>query len=292
MSAVATADRSLADARRRLSMLTSLRRAPVTVILAGCILLGVTGLAIVGKLLVGSGLTQNLLAASKPPSAHYWLGTDALGRDVFARVIVGTRTALIGPAIIALTGAIGSSILGIASGYLGGVVDQAISRTVDFMFALPGLIIAIVVVAVVGGGYWIAVAVLCVLNVQGDIRIVRGAAARQRPLTYIEAARALDVPLYRIMYVHILKNIIPILIADLVLDFGGALVALAGLAFLGLGASLGTPEWGLMLADGKDILFLNPAAALAPAAAIVLLALSANLIGDWIYERYSALGQR
>jgi peptide/nickel transport system permease protein len=265
---------------------------PVAVAVAVGVVLLVAFLAVFGSLLVGSGLTQHLADASRPPSGRFWLGTDGLGRDIFERVIVGTRTALLGPAVVALTGAIGSSILGIASGYLGGAVDLAISRAVDFMFALPGLLIAIVVVAVVGGGYWIAVAVLCVLNVQGDIRIVRSAAAKQRPLTYIEAARALDIPVHRIMYVHILRNIVPILIADLVLDFGGALVALAGLAFLGLGSSLGSPEWGLMLAEGKEILFLNPAAALAPAVAIVSLAISANLIGDWIYDRHVARGQR
>ena len=153
-----------------------------------------------------------------------------------SRVVEGSRTALIGPSIIAASGLVVSSLLGIAAGYIGGIVDLVISRAVDFMFSLPGLLIAIVVVSVVGGGYGIAVVVLSILNVQGDIRIVRSAAVKQRTLPYIESARTLGVPVWRIMYQHIFLNILPILVADLALDFGGALVALAGLAFLGLGA--------------------------------------------------------
>ncbi|HTW99025.1 MAG TPA: ABC transporter permease, partial [Acidimicrobiales bacterium] len=150
-----------------------------------------------------------------------------------------------------------------------------------------GLLISIVVVSVAGGGYGIAVIVLSVLNVQGDIRIVRSAAVKQRTLPYIESARTLGIPRVRIMYRHIFLNILPILVADLALDFGGALVALAGLAFLGLGAPAGSTEWGSMLAEGQQLLFLNPAAAIAPGLAIVLLAVSFSLIGDWVYDRFA-----
>jgi peptide/nickel transport system permease protein len=206
-------------------------------------------------------------------------------------VIAGARTALLGPLVVAATGAVLSSLLGIASGYFGGAIDMVIQRYVDFMFALPGLLIAIVVVGVVGGGYWLAVAVLSLLNFSGDVRIVRGAVIEQRPLPYVEAARTLGVPRRRIMYVHILRNIVAILFANAALDFALALVALAGLAFLGLGSQLGSPEWGRMLAENKDILFTNPAAALAPGVAIVLVATSVTLIGDWIYDRFAYSGR-
>ena len=137
-----------------------------------------------------------------------------------------------------------SSLLGIASGYFGGAIDMVIQRYVDFMFALPGLLIAIVVVGVVGGGYWLAVGVLSLLNFSGDVRIVRGAVIEQRPLPYVEAARTLGVPRRRIMYVHILRNIAAILFANAALDFALSLVALAGLAFLGLGSGLGLAGMG------------------------------------------------
>ncbi len=269
------------------------RGVPLMVILAFGFLLLVVLLACFGGMLFpGSPTAQSLFATERPPSATYWFGTDDLGRDVFVRVIAGCQTALIGPSLIAASGLAISSVLGIAAGYLGGAVDIVISRIVDFMFSLPGLLIAIVVVAVVGGGYPTAVIVLSVLNVQGDIRIVRSAAVKQRPLPYVEAARTIGIPAWKIMYRHILLNIAPILIADLALDFGGALVALAGLAFLGLGAPPGSTEWGSLLAEGQGILFANPMAAIGPGLAIVLLSVSFSLIGDWIYERFARSGQR
>lgn len=244
--------------------------------------------ALVGEWLFPiSPVAQDLYRISTPPSADHWLGTDELGRDVLARLIAGSRTAIIGPFIVALIGFVVSSLVGIYAGYSGGAVDNIIMRVVDFIIALPGLLIAIVLVSVLGGGYWLAIAVLSLLNVQGDIRIVRGAALKERSLTYIEAARAVGVPKPRIMYGHILPNILALSASTFAIDFAGALVALAGLAFLGLGAEVGTPEWGSMLAEGQALLFSNPAAALAPAAAIILLAVSVNLIGDWAYDRYT-----
>jgi peptide/nickel transport system permease protein len=235
--------------------------------------------------------TDPFAIAAQPTGSHI-LGTDELGRDVFVRVIAGAHWALLGPLIIAVSGFIVSGLIGIASGYIGGLLDTVTMRLVDFMFALPGLLIAIVVVTIVQGGYWIAVAVLCVLNVQGDIRLVRSGTLAQRALPYIEAQRVSGIPAWRIMYQHIGRNILPILLADFAVDFGSNLVALAGLAFLGLGAQPGTPDWGLMLSEGQKVLFSNPYAALAPGVAIVLLATSVNLIGDWIYERYTAATER
>src|SRR5262245_27565923 len=281
-----------APAAARFSRVGAARRVPVAIWLSFGYLGLVVFLSIFGGLVFsGSPTTQRLLLSSKPPGGGFWLGTDQFGRDIFARLVDGTQTALLGPFIVAFSGLVVSSLVGIAAGYLGGRVDAVVSRTVDFMFALPGLLVAIVVVSVVGGGYWLAILVLSLLNVQGDIRIVRSAALEQRPLPYVEAARTLGIPRRRIMYLHILPNIAPILIADFALDFSGALVALAGLAFLGLGSQAGSTEWGRMLSEGQQLLFSNPAAALVPGVAIVLLALSTNLIGDWIYDRYAARGR-
>ncbi|RYE10556.1 MAG: ABC transporter permease [Hyphomicrobiales bacterium] len=234
-----------------------------------------------------SPAAQDLYRISAPPSAEHWFGTDDLGRDVLSRLIAGARTAIVGPLVVALTGFIGSSLIGIYAGYSGGTADNAIMRVVDFVIAMPSLLIAIVLVSVLGGGYWLAIAVLSLLNLPGDIRIVRGAALKERNLAYIEAARAIGVPKWRIMYYHILPNIMALQASNFAINVAGSLVALAGLAFLGLGSELGTPEWGSMLADGQALLFSNPAAALAPAGAIILLALSVNLVGDWAYDRYT-----
>ena len=133
-----------------------------------------------------------------------------------------------------------------------------------------------------------AIIVLSIFNVQGDIRIVRGAAIEQKGLPYIEALRSLGVKRLRIMWRHMLPNVSPVLVADFAIDFALSLVALAGLSFLGLGSQPGTPEWGGMLAVNQAILFSNPLASLAPGFAIILLAVSVNLIGDWLYDKYTA----
>lgn len=234
---------------------------------------------------------QDLLDTSAPPSPEHRLGTDGLGRDILSRMIAGADSAIVGPFIVAFTGLLAGSLLGIASGYLGGTTDMVIQRLVDFMFALPGLLIAIVIVGVVGGGYWMAVVVLSILNVAGGVRLIRGAALEQRALPYVEAARTLGVPRRRIMYLHIWRNISPIVFANAALDFALALVALSSLSYLGLGTQPGVPEWGRMLSENQSLLFQNPAGVLAPAFAIVLFATSVTIIGDWIYDRFSYGGR-
>src|SRR6185436_379625 len=203
-----------------------------------------------------------------------------LGRDVFSRVVYGAETALVGPIVVAAGAFAIATLLGLLSGYLGGLVDAAVMRWVDFMFALPGPL-----VGMVGGGYWTAVAVLVVLFTAPDTRIVRSAVLEQRPLPYIDAARALGISKTRILFVHILPNILPLVLAYVVLDFAFALVNLAGLSFLGLGVEPGTPDWGRMLFENRNILFANPVGLLFPAGMIILTAVSMNLIGDWLFEK-------
>jgi peptide/nickel transport system permease protein len=283
---VATTTGSLAapvvrPARRRL-------RPPLSVLLGMSFFAAILVVSLVGRGLAGSATAQNIREVARPPSSAHWLGTDGLGRDVLARILAGTNTAILGPLLIAASGLILSALLGIAAGYLGGPTDTVIMRWVDFMLALPGLLVAIVVVSVLGGGYAMAIVLLAIFNVQGDIRIVRGATLEQKPLPYIEALRSLGIGRRRIMFRHILPNVAPILVANFAIDFALALVALAGLSFLGLGSEPGSPEWGAMLAENQSILFVNPAASLAPGAVIVFLAVSVNLVGDWLYDRYAA----
>lgn len=234
-----------------------------------------------------SPFTQRLEIGDVPPSAEFLAGTDLLGRDVLSRVIHGAWTALVGPIVVAAGAFSIATVLGLLSGYLGGAVDSTIMRWVDFMLALPGPLVAIVVVGVVGGGYWTAVMVLIILFTAPDTRIVRSAVLEQRPRPYIDAARALGVSKTRILFVHILPNVLPIILAYVVLDFAFALVNLAGLSFLGLGVEPGTPDWGRMLFENRTILFTNPVALLLPAAMVILTAVSMNLIGDWLFARFT-----
>jgi peptide/nickel transport system permease protein len=233
---------------------------------------------------------QDLSTTLARPSAEHWLGTDALGRDVFSRIIAGARSAFLGPLAIALGAALLGSILGLLSGYYGGRIDFLLMRYVDLMFALPGVLVIIVVAGVFGGGYWFAVALLVILSTPFDLRMVRGATLEQVPRPYVEAAKTLGIRDWRIMYLHIWPNVSSVVVAQVFLGYAGALVALSGLSFLGLGVSPGTPDWGLMLSEGRTLLFVNPVAVLAPAVAIVLTATCMNLIGDWSYERLRSRG--
>ncbi len=230
---------------------------------------------------------QRLFVSDTPPSAEFWAGTDQLGRDVFSRTIIGARPALVGAMTVSVGAFAIATVLGLSAGYLGGATDGFIMRWADLMLALPGLLIAIVVVGVFGGGFWVAVLVLILLFSAPDTRIVRSAVLQQRPLPYIEAARTLGVSKPRVMFGHILPNILPIIFAYIVLDFAFALVALAGLSFLGLGIEPGAADWGRMLSENRNLLFSNPWAAVVPAVLIILTAAAMNLVGDWMYDRFS-----
>lgn len=233
---------------------------------------------------------QDLSSVLAKPSADHWLGTDALGRDVFSRIVAGARSATVGPFVIAIGSALFGSVLGLLAGYYGGRTDSLLMRYVDFMFALPGLLVIIVVAGAFGGGYWFSVGLLVILTIPFDLRMVRGATLEQVPRPYVEAAKTLGVRDWRIMLLHIWPNVSSVVVAQVFLGFAGTLVVLSGLSFLGLGSSPGTPDWGLMVSEGRTLLFANPVAVLAPAVAIVLTATSTNLIGDWLYERLSSRG--
>jgi peptide/nickel transport system permease protein len=223
---------------------------------------------------------QNLLASSQAPSIHHWLGTDQLGRDSFSRLVVGARTAVLGPMAIASLTTLLSTLLGLLAGYLGGWTDAIVGRLLDVIYALPPLLVAIVVVGVLGGGFALALGVLIVLNIPAGFRSMRAAALEQRGLPYIEAARVLGQSRTRIILRHLLPNVLPILFATFFLSFTYSFVDLSTLSFLGLGVSPGTPDWGRMAAENRTMVFDNPLAVIAPLLAIMVTAVSANLVGQ------------
>jgi peptide/nickel transport system permease protein len=192
--------------------------------------------------------------------------------------------------VIAAGSMVVGNLLGLLAGYRGGRVDAVIMRWVDLMWAIPGLLVIIVVSGAVGAGYWFAVALLVLLTVPFDTRIVRGATLEQVPRPYVEAAKTVGISDWRIMLLHVWPNVAPVAVANTFLVFAGSLITLSGLSFLGLGVHPGTPDWGLMLAEGRTLLFSNPVATLAPGAMIVVTAASMNLIGDWLYEQLSSRG--
>ncbi len=239
------------------------------------------------KVAPASPKLQNLALGPKPPDSQHILGTDQLGRDLLSRLIFGARTALIGPLLVAAGGFTIGTILGLSAGYIGGVVDSVVMRWVDLMMALPGLLVTLVIVGIVGGGYPLAVLLLIIYFSPADTRIVRAEALRQRVLPYVEALRTLGMSRRRIIFRHIAINVIPIIVSYIFLDFAFALVTLSGLAYLGVGIPPGQADWGRMLFENRTILFANPAAALGPGILIVITAASMNLIGDWLFEVFA-----
>jgi peptide/nickel transport system permease protein len=271
----------------------SARRGQTSWLIVACLVIvaAVVVMVIFGSLIAPQNPNaQNPLNALAKPGGAHWLGTDSLGRDVFSRLIAGARTAFIGPLVIAGASLVLGNLLGLWAGYKGGRVDAVIMRWVDLMWSVPGLLVIIVVSGTLGGGYWLAVGLLVILTVPFDTRVVRGATLEQAPRPYVEAARTLGVPAWRIMVWHIWPNVSPVAVANAFLNFAGSLTAIAGLSFLGLGVAPGTPDWGLMLSEGLQDLFVNPVAVLAPGALLVLTATSMNLIGDWLQERLSSRG--
>jgi peptide/nickel transport system permease protein len=272
------------SARRR-------RRSSVTLLPAGLVVGLAVLAAVFGPLLAPHDPNaQDLLIGLQGPSRAHLLGTDILGRDIFSRMIVGARPAIGGPLVIAIGAMAIGNLLGLVAGFFGGFTDSLIMRWTDLVYALPALLVAIVVVGVIGGGYARAVALLVILYSPVDTRIVRAATLEQRGRPYVEAARAMGLPARRIMARHIWPNVVPLALANAFLTFAFSLVSLASLSFLGLGVGPGTADWGRMLSEGRALLFDNPAAALAPGVAIVMTAASVNLIGDWIAERLAERG--
>ncbi|MBB4660443.1 ABC transporter permease [Conexibacter arvalis] len=218
-------------------------------------------------------------------SGAHLLGTDALGRDVLSRVVAGARSALVGPLILTSATVVISTFLALLAGYLGGWFDAVVSRVADTIYALPALIVTIVIVGVFGGGWWLAIGVLVVFNTPTALRILRAAVIERRDLPYVEAARTIGVSRWSIMVRHLLPNLEPMIVTCFFLGFTYGMVELSALSFLGLGVPPGSPDWGRMLAENRVQVAQNPWAAVAPGIAIVATVLSANILGGWIYER-------
>lgn len=275
----------------RLRRLRPRRRPSVVVLCAGIVLATLVLLAAVpGLVTPGDPGAQDLTVGLTGPVSGHPLGTDQLGRDVLARVIAGTRGALLGPLGVAVGAWLLGGTAGVVAGFVGGRVDTIIMRGVDLVYALPGLLITIVVGGVLGGGTLVAIALLAVLFSPIDARISRAATLELRGQPFVEAARMLGTPRWRILVRHIAPNVAPLQLANSILQFAFAIVALASLSFLGIGSDPGAPEWGRMLSDGRTLMGTNLAAVLAPAAAIAVTAASVNVVGEWVYARMSSRG--
>jgi peptide/nickel transport system permease protein len=229
----------------------------------------------------------DLLVNGKPagPSSDYLFGVDLLGRDEFSRILYGARySLLIGVVSVAIGLSIGL-LLGATAGYVGGFVDSVIMRAMDIMLAIPGLLFAIGVVAMLGPGLWQVMLAVGVVNIPIFARLLRGSVLAQRENDFVLAARSVGVRRRRILFSHILPNAISPVIVQGTLAMATAIIDVAGLGFLGLGPQdPATPEWGTMLTDVNDYLSTAPWLAIIPGIAIIISVLGFNLIGDGLRE--------
>lgn len=250
-------------------------------------ILGLVALCVFfSSLLAPNALGQNVsLGVSPAGTVGHIFGTDKVGRDIFALTIAGARSAVLGPIVIAGGSMVLGLLFGMTAGWWGGWWDTLVSRSCEILLSMPVTLLAIVVAGVIGGSYWVTVGVLIILFAPSDIRMIRAATLQQKPQPYIESAQVLGLSSPRILGIHILPNITPIVWANLFVNVAFALVSLSGLSYLGFGVGAQDADWGRQLADGRFILAQNPAACVIPGLAIIIAATAINIAGDWWSER-------
>ncbi|MEX2534763.1 MAG: ABC transporter permease [Trueperaceae bacterium] len=213
------------------------------------------------------------------PSAQHWFGTDEIGRDVFSRVIWGTRVTLgmvsVALAIPALIG----FVLGLVAGFVGGPIDNLVSRTVDLILSFPSMITAVIITGILGPGLRNGVLALCIVYIPMFYRVARSATMTEANLSYVEAARSLGVRDATTMFKHVSRNIVGQLVIQFTVLFPAAIQIAAALGYLGLGVQPPTPDWGAILNQGKNYLFNAPWISVFPGLSIVVAALGLTLLG-------------
>ncbi|MDP3256110.1 MAG: ABC transporter permease [Bosea sp. (in: a-proteobacteria)] len=229
-------------------------------------------------------LAQNLDRRLLPPSGTNFFGTDSLGRDIFSRIIYGTRVTLVIVLLVVVSvGPIGL-LIGAASGYLGGWVDRALMRMTDVFLAFPRLVLALAFVAALGPGLENAVIAIAITAWPPYARVARAETLIIRQQDYIAAIRLQGASQWRIVWKHVVPMCLPSLIVRTTLDMAGVILIAAGLGFLGLGAQPPIPEWGAMISAGREQIFDQWWVATFPGIAICIVALGFNLLGDGLRD--------
>ncbi|MDR3101479.1 MAG: glutathione ABC transporter permease GsiD [Paraburkholderia sp.] len=223
-------------------------------------------------------------ALNAGPSAAHWLGVDALGRDIFSRIVAGTRISLAAGFLSVALGAVIGTFFGLLAGYYEGWWDRITMRIADVLFAFPGILLAIGVVAILGNGMINVICAVAIFSIPAFARLVRGNTLMLKHLTYVEAARSIGASDWVIIMRHILPGTVSSVVVYLTMRIGTSIITAASLSFLGLGAQPPTPEWGAMLNEARADMVTAPHIALFPSLAIFLTVLAFNLLGDGLRD--------
>jgi len=231
-------------------------------------------------------LVQDLGSRLRPPSSEHWLGTDSLGRDIASRILFGARISLIiGVVVVTSAGVVGTAI-GLVAGYAGGLVDEALMRLTEVFLAFPALILAMAIAGALGPSLTNAIIAIAAVTWAVYARLTRGQILSLRRREFVEAARAIGATRTRIILRHLLPNALAPLMIQASFDLGSSIIAAAGLSFIGFGAQPPTPEWGVMISEGRNYISTQPWLSLFPGLAILLAVGSFNLLGDGLRDAF------
>ncbi len=262
----------------------ALMRSPLTVAGLALILVFAASALLAPFIAPYGPIDQTLSQRLEPPSLTHWLGTDQLGRDLFSRLLFGARISLtVGLVVVASAGILGTSV-GLVAGYAGGVVDEVLMRVTDVFFAFPPLILAMAIAGALGPNLNNAMIAIAVVLWPAYARLVRGQVLSLREREFIEAARCIGASTPRILWRHLLPNTLAPLLVQASFDLGGAILSTAGLSFIGFGAQPPTPEWGVMISEGRKFISTQPWLSLFPGLAILFTVAAFNLIGDGLRD--------
>lgn len=220
------------------------------------------------------------------------LGGDNLGRDILARVLYGSRTSILVALLVVFNAMVLGSVLGAIAGYFGGVVDAVVMRIADFQLSFPFILVALLMLAIVGPGFWTMVFALSVALWVRFARLVRGETLKIRELEYIQAAKSIGVGHPSIILGHVIPNVVPTIIVLATFDIAEVVILEAAISFLGLGTQPPTPSWGAMISEGRNYLYENYWMALGPGIGIMITSIAINLFGDFLRDTYDPRQER
>lgn len=265
-----------------------------------CLLFSILAIGIVTIALIAPYITyydsnkQDLMNALQPPSKEHLFGTDRYGRDMFFRVLVGARCSVFSTLLLVSLSSVFGTTIGMICGYFEGIVDTVIMKLSDVFLSIPGMVFALAVAGVLGGGIANAVFALLLISWPKYARLARSQVLSEKRNTYVDAAILSGSNTIQIIFIHILPNIFGMVVTTALLDIGTMMMELAGLSFLGLGAMPPTAEWGLMMSSGRSMIQTSPWVILAPGFAIFITVSIFNLLDDsyrnWMDVRHKEKG--